>query len=304
MSYSSLLLDPRWKSKCFEILNRDKFICQDCGCLGFYNGGNFLIQDKIDDIDSLFKDWRINDKNLSSFFKEKCTYQCDNFNNVCLEEEEDVEIQSSFFYKVFSLFRENSLYFDNRKSSGNSVKLITEFDCRDVNINAFRLRNALSVKGNSKVLNDFVYCFEFSQLLTNKVHVVINGSNSYENLTNKFFLGQYEVSILFRNILLRIRFQSNKNPIFRGLNVHHKYYVKGKTPWEYKDDALITLCENCHKKRHEDGSVPVIDIFGKKIADTTVCPRCNGSGYLPQFDHVADGICFKCKGEGISCIDF
>ena len=61
MSYSSLLLDPRWKSKCFEILNRDKFICQDCGCLGFYNGGNFLIQDKIDDIDSLFKDWRIND---------------------------------------------------------------------------------------------------------------------------------------------------------------------------------------------------------------------------------------------------
>lgn len=32
------------------------------------------------------------------------------------------------------------------------------------------------------------------------------------------------------------------------LNVHHKYYKKGKNPWEYPMKALITLCEKCHKK--------------------------------------------------------
>lgn len=302
MSYSSLLLDSHWKNKCFEILNRDKFTCQDCGHLGFHNGGNFLILDIIDEIDSLFKDWRIDDKNLSSFFFEKCTYPCDSFNNVCLREE-DVERQSSFFYKDFRLFRKDSLYFNKSKSKGNFVKLIAEVDCGNVNIDVFRLRDALRIKSNCKVLNDFIYCFEFSQLLSNKAHVVINGGNSYENITNRFLSGQYEVSILYRNILLWIKFSSEENPVFRGLNVHHKYYVKGKSPWEYKDDALITLCGNCHKKKHEEGNVPVIDMFGKKIADTNVCPRCKGSGYLPQFDHVADGICFKCNGEGVNCID-
>ena len=35
------------------------------------------------------------------------------------------------------------------------------------------------------------------------------------------------------------------------LNVHHHYYTKGKNPWEYPNDALVTLCENCHKNVEE-----------------------------------------------------
>lgn len=30
----------------------------------------------------------------------------------------------------------------------------------------------------------------------------------------------------------------------------------------------------------------------------TVCPRCLGNGYLGQYSHVQDGICFRCKGSG------
>lgn len=32
------------------------------------------------------------------------------------------------------------------------------------------------------------------------------------------------------------------------LNVHHSYYEKGASPWEYPDDSLQCLCEPCHKK--------------------------------------------------------
>lgn len=35
------------------------------------------------------------------------------------------------------------------------------------------------------------------------------------------------------------------------LNVHHKTYIDEKKAWEYPDSMLITLCENCHIKRHQ-----------------------------------------------------
>jgi len=42
------------------------------------------------------------------------------------------------------------------------------------------------------------------------------------------------------------------------LQVHHKEYVKGMDPWEYPDDLLITLCENCHKHVSGKFFVPTI----------------------------------------------
>ncbi len=30
------------------------------------------------------------------------------------------------------------------------------------------------------------------------------------------------------------------------LHVHHDYYIHDKDPWDYPDDVLRTLCEDCH----------------------------------------------------------
>jgi len=30
------------------------------------------------------------------------------------------------------------------------------------------------------------------------------------------------------------------------LHVHHKLYINGLKPWEYENNQLITLCEDCH----------------------------------------------------------
>jgi hypothetical protein len=35
------------------------------------------------------------------------------------------------------------------------------------------------------------------------------------------------------------------------LHVHHHYYVFGKELWDYEDEALSTLCSECHKKETE-----------------------------------------------------
>lgn len=34
------------------------------------------------------------------------------------------------------------------------------------------------------------------------------------------------------------------------LHVHHKQYIPSRNPWEYKDDQLVVLCENCHLAIH------------------------------------------------------
>lgn len=33
----------------------------------------------------------------------------------------------------------------------------------------------------------------------------------------------------------------------KTLHVHHRYYEKGWNPWDYPDDALSVLCEDCHE---------------------------------------------------------
>ena len=36
----------------------------------------------------------------------------------------------------------------------------------------------------------------------------------------------------------------------KTLVVHHKKYIKGRLPWEYPNNLLITYCENCHTIKH------------------------------------------------------
>ena len=34
------------------------------------------------------------------------------------------------------------------------------------------------------------------------------------------------------------------------LNVHHRWYIYGRQPWQYSDHCLVTLCEKCHRHVH------------------------------------------------------
>jgi hypothetical protein len=37
-----------------------------------------------------------------------------------------------------------------------------------------------------------------------------------------------------------------------ALHVHHRYYLPNTEVWDYPDEALITLCEDCHEIEKED----------------------------------------------------
>ena len=82
------------------------------------------------------------------------------------------------------------------------------------------------------------------------------------------------------------------------LNVHHKYYkFANPIPWDYAPNALITLCEECHYHIHEEETIPILNEDNKDVSRLLQwCDRCNGTGFLPQYQHIQNGICFKCRG--------
>lgn len=84
------------------------------------------------------------------------------------------------------------------------------------------------------------------------------------------------------------------------LHVHHKYYIKDKYPWEYKDSALTTVCTKCHTYIHETENILVYEndhLNNSKVAEK--CVKCGGTGYLDQYHYYINGICFRCNGNGI-----
>lgn len=102
--------------------------------------------------------------------------------------------------------------------------------------------------------------------------------------------GQKKISLSNISILLERK---------EELNVHHTYYIQGKEPWEYRDEALITLCRSCHKEEHETKNIPIYNNENTIIDYCQICNRCNGEGYIPKYLHYMEGICFNCWGEGV-----
>lgn len=86
------------------------------------------------------------------------------------------------------------------------------------------------------------------------------------------------------------------------LNIHHKYYIVGKKAWEYNDDALITLCVDCHQEEHLNSEIFVYTENGNLLSKTQVCIKCSGSGHLKEYNYYCDGVCFDCHGNGVLII--
>lgn len=52
-------------------------------------------------------------------------------------------------------------------------------------------------------------------------------------------------------VLERDKFSCVKCGSNSRLEVHHRYYVAGRNPWDYPDVCFRTLCRECHQFEHE-----------------------------------------------------
>jgi len=69
------------------------------------------------------------------------------------------------------------------------------------------------------------------------------------------------------------------------LNVHHKYYLKGKKAWEYPFEALVTLCEFCHESlaHHTAPDFPEELGLTKTVVDEFVYETAYGNVHAQCF---------------------
>jgi len=293
MTYPELLQQNEWHQKCQEILDRDKFRCQDCGCLGFHSYGYTLLN-TLQDVDNLLSNWRFKDMLLSEYI--------DNLSIRDLPQMEGFEVQKEHQYNsvlCFSLFPSVQWFFDFGITPIGFIDQRYSFEAiRSSKILRYFQTRIRHLKDSNK--SGWFFYFEFNQVLANQIYMIIQYNPGYR--IDEAIYDSFLISVTTKNKLFAFSFYPGTINM-NGLNIHHNYYIRGKKPWEYPNgDALVTLCEDCHKKRHQTTSIPMLDSQLRYIKDMQICDRCGGSGYLPQYHHVEHGICFKCGGEGV-CFD-
>jgi len=322
MTYNDLLLQQEWFEKCTDILKRDQYRCQKCGCLGYHNNSYFECETD-DEIDSCLKGISFNDETPSSFInniracstlKEFNIFQESKEAERKRKEENRIDPYSRLIVGeklLYDLQISNKSSFDSLLLLTESKKMIQDTECKGNYLRKGDRIVQISPETNLQYEKGSYYKFGKQYFDRYIVRIerrwptgptcgfAYNGGSIWD-----YLYGSIIMSICYKDCGITLYFldqskDENRNP--KGLNVHHKYYIEGKKPWEYDNDALITLCQDCHKLEHQTKQTPVYRSLHEKniMGYAQICDRCDGSGYLPQYSHVEGGICFKCQGEGV-----
>lgn len=71
----------------------------------------------------------------------------------------------------------------------------------------------------------------------------------------------YKIHVKDYDFTINIDFYPGFHLAIPRLNVHHKIYYKNRNLWDYSDDCLVTLCEDCHHYVHSlnDIGIPIVE---------------------------------------------
>lgn len=85
-----------------------------------------------------------------------------------------------------------------------------------------------------------------------------------------------------------------------NLDVHHVVYRKGSWPWDYSVDDMRVYCHAHHMELHRtmknNGEEPKTEDGNVQKYSDGLCPRCGGTGFLPEFHDLVGGKCLQCLG--------
>jgi len=79
----------------------------------------------------------------------------------------------------------------------------------------------------------------------------------------------------------------------KPLHIHHRNYEKGHEPWDYPNEMLLTLCEDCHEEVSE-----------RTLQINRVLGTLDLNGLTNVLDFIRTTISVKCSSiqEGVACV--
>ncbi len=102
-------------------------------------------------------------------------------------------------------------------------------------------------------------CHAFNPAAAGMLFVQQGDFDTYHNYDTDKSL--YLIHVPQYHMTINFVFYQGYHLVMPRLNVHHKLYINKRKLWDYTDDSLVTLCNNCHYYLHSlnDFEVPICD---------------------------------------------
>lgn len=103
-------------------------------------------------------------------------------------------------------------------------------------------------------------CHAFNPMLGDFVFIK---QGEYDTIHHYYWAGnnKYEIQVQGFILVITFDFWAGFHLAMPRLNVHHKIYYRNRDLWDYPDDCLVTLCEDCHHYVHSlnDIGIPIVE---------------------------------------------
>lgn len=123
-------------------------------------------------------------------------------------------------------------------------------------------------------------CHTFNPMIG---HVFIQ-QGEYETL-HMYEYNKYHIHVIGYNLTITFDFFDGFHLAMPRLNVHHKIYFRNRNKWDYQDDCLVTLCEDCHHYVHslKDIGIPIME--ENELGKHKLCGITQPKAYKHDLDH-------------------
>ena len=95
----------------------------------------------------------------------------------------------------------------------------------------------------------------------------------------------YMIHVKDFDFTVHFDFYSGYHLTMPRLNVHHKIYFRNRKLWDYEDDCLVTLCEDCHHYVHSLSDIGIPIVEENSMGQSILIGKTQPKHYQSALDH-------------------
>lgn len=128
-------------------------------------------------------------------------------------------------------------------------------------------------------------CHIFNPMIGGPVFIQQGEYETYHLYTTTVDKNCYVIHVKDYNFDINIEFYSGFHLAMPRLNVHHKIYYSNRDLWDYPNDCLVTLCEDCHHYVHSLNDIGIPIVEENSLKQNILIGRTKPKPYMPRLDH-------------------